>query len=596
MKRIFLTLVVLLLATQANAAILVFSPNGAYTTKTTLSAAATAADAAGKTVVVTSALSAVQSNISSATVHAWPADRALKVEKGGSINPTTKFTGLTSVTPEMFGSSGDVTTDTLAFNRCVTAITSKGKIITDKSKTYSINSTVPIGTKNIEITGGGTIETFIPTSGTFGTDSLFSVSGGTLIIEGMNFTTATSSVGGVASALIPSTGIFKNNTVTNYRSGFLNYWNNSIFDGNTISCLPASILGSYAIHLPGSGNTVTNNKITGGRHHVYISGGGLPDTTDPVTNNIVTGNTFTNAGYGAVSLYAVSPQGDVANNIISNNTVINPVSNFGIALTQACSFNTIFGNTVMFDNGAVVAGIGTVEAGILINGQGVSGYGNQPHDNTITGNIIVSTVYIDPTLPDNYQRGLNIEVLNGYRNTITNNVIEQPISTVVTQAGIRLDSQITPADFGNVVSGNTFKFCGIYNLLVDTTQITGNTIQNHTSQPPIYVDAGGSATVLWNSLSGYAQTLLTINSTSPTVGFNNLFFTGNTGATKITTFTNGYIGQVITVYFNDNNTTLADTRVDGTGYFYLKGGINKTYSTYSIVDFVKIDSIHWVEK
>ena len=91
MKRLFLTLVTLLFTTQAQAAILVFSPNGSYTTKTSLSAAAAAADTASKTVVVTSALSSSFSNISSATLHAWPSDRKLKVEKGGSIGNTTAF-------------------------------------------------------------------------------------------------------------------------------------------------------------------------------------------------------------------------------------------------------------------------------------------------------------------------------------------------------------------------------------------------------------------------------------------------------------------------------------------------------------------------
>jgi hypothetical protein len=75
----------------ASAAILVFSPNGSYTTKATLSEANTAADVAGKTVLVTSALSSSYSNISTATVHGWRTDAALRVEKGGSINNTTKF-------------------------------------------------------------------------------------------------------------------------------------------------------------------------------------------------------------------------------------------------------------------------------------------------------------------------------------------------------------------------------------------------------------------------------------------------------------------------------------------------------------------------
>jgi hypothetical protein len=78
----------LLLTTQSQAAILVFSPNGTYTTKLTLEEARAAADVAGKTVVVTSALSAAQSNLTAA----WPPDRSLQVEIGGSIGNTTAIT------------------------------------------------------------------------------------------------------------------------------------------------------------------------------------------------------------------------------------------------------------------------------------------------------------------------------------------------------------------------------------------------------------------------------------------------------------------------------------------------------------------------
>src|SRR3990172_2462699 len=95
------------------AAILVQGANGTYAVKTTLAAAAVAPDAAGKTVVVTSALSAVQSNISSATLHAWPADRTLRVAPGGSIGNTTTFryTGDTSQwqLQQVFAGTGAVT-------------------------------------------------------------------------------------------------------------------------------------------------------------------------------------------------------------------------------------------------------------------------------------------------------------------------------------------------------------------------------------------------------------------------------------------------------------------------------------------------------
>ena len=75
--------------------VLVFTSAGQYVTKTTLANAIVSPDCAGKTIVITQALTAGFSNISSATVHTWPTDRALRIEPGGSLANTTviRFTG-----------------------------------------------------------------------------------------------------------------------------------------------------------------------------------------------------------------------------------------------------------------------------------------------------------------------------------------------------------------------------------------------------------------------------------------------------------------------------------------------------------------------
>lgn len=93
MKRIIYLLLALsiLSVAPAHAAILVFTGTGSssvYTTKLTLESARTAADCAGKTIVITSALTLAQSNISGS----WPADRALEIKGGGSIANSTAFT------------------------------------------------------------------------------------------------------------------------------------------------------------------------------------------------------------------------------------------------------------------------------------------------------------------------------------------------------------------------------------------------------------------------------------------------------------------------------------------------------------------------
>ncbi len=89
MKRIVFTILfTIACAHPGHTAILVFNQNGTYVTKPTMEVARTASDVSGKTVVVTSVLSAAQSNITAS----WPIDRRIKIEKGGSIANTTAFT------------------------------------------------------------------------------------------------------------------------------------------------------------------------------------------------------------------------------------------------------------------------------------------------------------------------------------------------------------------------------------------------------------------------------------------------------------------------------------------------------------------------
>lgn len=68
----------MLMAVSANAAIYVIQPDGTKTNKISLTAAATAADAVGRVVVVTSAYT-VGADLT------WPTDRVLKIEKSGLL-------------------------------------------------------------------------------------------------------------------------------------------------------------------------------------------------------------------------------------------------------------------------------------------------------------------------------------------------------------------------------------------------------------------------------------------------------------------------------------------------------------------------------
>ena len=157
-------------------AILVFSPNGTYVTKPTLEAARTSADCVGKTVVVTSALTAAQSDITAA----WPTDRALEVKKGGSIANTVAFiingsfsaglyqvfTGTGAITlsgntredyPEWWGIDG--TSDQVQINQAInafgnsTSIINSGKVVLTGQ--YVISDKIWLCNKSVELTGLG---------------------------------------------------------------------------------------------------------------------------------------------------------------------------------------------------------------------------------------------------------------------------------------------------------------------------------------------------------------------------------------------------------------------------------------------------------
>lgn len=102
----------------------------------TLATAATAGDAAGKTVVVTSPITVT-------TAIAWPTDRALRFEKGGVITFTGSgaLTGLKEAQPEYFGAVGDGTTDdTTAWQKAIAAATT----VNFSNKPYKITDTLKI--------------------------------------------------------------------------------------------------------------------------------------------------------------------------------------------------------------------------------------------------------------------------------------------------------------------------------------------------------------------------------------------------------------------------------------------------------------------
>ena len=77
---------------------------------------------------------------------------------------------------------------------------------------------------------------------------------------------------------------------------------------------------------------------------------------------------------------------------------------------------------------------------------------------------------------------------------------------------------------------------------------------------------------------------------TPSVANIRLGITANTGATTITTFDDGIIGQVVTIRFGDGNTTLAHGAT-----LQLIANVNFTGATGDMKAFITDDGTNWYE-
>lgn len=180
MKGFAIALFLILTSINSYAAgITAMTTHGKEVEVSTLSEAASNPVYAGSTITVRAALSSSFSNISSATVHAWPGDRALKVEKGGSIANTTKFsiseiiaaklsqiftgtgavTGLKKVYVGQFGVVADDSTDnTATLSKALAAVADYGALVFDGG---IYRGTLSVRRSNITIQGAGSASTII---------------------------------------------------------------------------------------------------------------------------------------------------------------------------------------------------------------------------------------------------------------------------------------------------------------------------------------------------------------------------------------------------------------------------------------------------
>jgi hypothetical protein len=77
--------------------------------------------------------------------------------------------------------------------------------------------------------------------------------------------------------------------------------------------------------------------------------------------------------------------------------------------------------------------------------------------------------------------------------------------------------------------------------------------------------------------------------TTPDAKGKSLMLTANTAATTVTNLTNGYAGQVVTIRFNDSNTTVAHNST-----IKLRGGANRIFTTGTTLTLISSSSV-WYE-
>lgn len=504
MIRFICALIISLLATSANAAILVVSPNGNYTTKSTLAAAAVAADAAGKTVVVTSALSASFSNISSASVHSWPADRKLKVEKGGSIGNTTKFkidgpfeaglyqafTGTGSIVfttagtvyPEWWGVDG--TADEVQINKAINAAAA-GSII-KLSQQMNISAPVVLSARaNLTLEGKGGANGF-PVQSSGIREAIIDL----YLSDGAN-----SDMIQVADTGVSGANTNTNITLRNLTLHGNGDWTGTQGHGNTSTTTAAihyigdpttqnrSLIENVAVFYS-SGYGLYNNHREMTARDIKISGSGadgfyINSSADNYHYNIITSN---NNGYGAVV--------KDANFIYEMNSYLNEKAGLKIA----GNYNNMYGmeinnnkqGGVLLDSGAASSFLNNRIWGGLIESNSVGSAGT--YANVIISGTGSNGLYLDgvklfdnENLYDKVKSCIDDQrATPGYNITVNNCAITED-NTYVSSA-ISQDFWMNAEHNGNYVSvglvyeGNPFYAVGSVSAISGTGSISGTTL------------------------------------------------------------------------------------------------------------------------
>ena len=534
MNKFILVVICLMLAGKVDAAILVLNPLGGLpATKLTLESARTALDVAGKTIVVTSPLTQAQSNISAA----WPSDRAIKIESGGSISNSTAFTiggafiagnytvfkgsgnvvfttgSVDRVMPEWWGTG--TSDDSVPINKALQAASNIPVVLSKEYYTIT-NPILPPNYSTIDGPGGLYVA---PGGGSYGSSDISLIeirqkSG--VRIRGVKFSGANKSYvsdnygsNGCGVLLMNATDCtITGNDIVNVNCGVrLVRSSNNIVSNNNIHGNIAQdgvqILGfiaesTYAASVANY-NTISNNLINSstttvmgirvsgtasypGRHNTVVGNTiYLPNSqvegllTEYAEYNTFASNTVNGPYYGGV-IYTGSY------NIFTGNTFLNNIK-MGIGCDGGNATSRTLSYNIFSDNQVIGAGTDTGGQSVVIS-KG-AGAGNVAIGNIVKGNVItggnLNNIYINAT---------NTKISGNIMSGALNNAIVLADGSHYTQIS---DNQITSttthgiyaaASNNTVVNGNTFIGNGITNMSAiflnggTYHSVSGNTVKN----------------------------------------------------------------------------------------------------------------------
>lgn len=531
MKRIIFAILLSWVASNTQASVICKAANNRDVPLSGLLAAQTAACSE---VVVTSALSAVQSNISTVSVHKWKPGLKLTVTSGGSINPTTKFTGLPYAEPEWFNSVHlamkaaqkvkivEGTTWTIStpakysMDNQVVEVAGTLTTTTDRIDSLLYN----IDHNNVTLTGTGTLDCNGKAQNGFHSRTVAqNIIGPTIekvTITNVRAPTAPDPVGLYYGGVLVDNAAGRGSVYRHKRVGITHttimnsgalgalvaYADGVKFDNNTVET--AAYHGFEAVdctNISEQANVISNCSI---------SALGVGDGSD---NYVIAGNVITNcAGDGSITSEHNSIHG-----VIVNNTILN-------ANTQGInvSFGDVGGIPGVFPfdklrNIVVANNIMTQKAGV-INATGINVYSSSGpgigegiivKDNTISGfNTGISGLYLSgSTIAGNTISGFPATgTSQGIAGTllIGSNISNNVINTVTDNHIIQLLSYAGVDSTGDVVTGNFGQgTTGAANALVYITgtglhQVNGNATMGVSH----YVQAASTAVIYVSSNTG----------------------------------------------------------------------------------------------